>query len=110
MDQINENGIIITYEVDYQPANRFNESTTVDVMNTTNTTILLRNLHESIQYNITVRAFTAVGPGPFSSHVLSVTQEARKLLSRSNNKGHFLIKFFLRTISFSHLIFKCNSQ
>ena len=77
---IDQNGIIVTYEVDYQPAQVFNGSITVDVVNTTNTTILLANLHESVQYNITVRAYTSIGPGPFSSHVLSFTQEARKFI------------------------------
>ena len=75
---IDQNGIIIIYEVDYQPVQVFNGSMTVDVVNTTNTTILLSNLHEAVQYNMTVRAYTSIGPGPFSSHVLSFTQEARK--------------------------------
>ena len=78
VDPIYQNGIIIIYEVDYQPAQMFNGSMTVDVVNTTNTTIVLSALHESVQYNITVRAYTSIGPGPFSSHVLSVTEEARK--------------------------------
>ena len=75
------NGIIITYEVDYQPANRFNDSDIVDIVNTTNTSIVLQNLHEFVQYNITVRAYTSIGPGPFSEHELSITQEARKSLN-----------------------------
>ena len=77
---IDQNGIIITYEVDYQPAQMFNGSMNVDVVNTTNTIILISNLHESVQYNITVRAYSRIGPGPFSGHVLSVTQEARKFI------------------------------
>ena len=77
---IDQNGIITIYEVDYQPAQVFNGSMTVDVVNTTNTTILLKNLHESVQYNITVRAYTRIGPGPFSSHILSFTQESRKFM------------------------------
>ena len=77
---IDQNGIIIMYEVDYQPAQLFNGPMTVDVMNTTNTNILLTNLQESVQYNITVRAYTRIGPGPFSNHVLSFTQEARKFI------------------------------
>ena len=84
VDPIDQNGIIIVYEVDYQPAQVFNGSMTVDVVNTTNTTILLSNLHESVQYNITVHAYTRIGPGPFSSHVLSFTQEARKFILKPN--------------------------
>ena len=78
VEPIDQNGIIVIYEVDYQPAQMFDGSMTVDVVNTTNTTIVLSDLHESVQYNITVRAYTSIGPGPFSSHVLSFTEEARK--------------------------------
>ena len=77
---IDQNGIIKIYEVDYQPAQMFNGSMTVNAMNTTNTTISLSSLHESVQYNITVRAYTSIGPGPFSSHALSITEEARKFI------------------------------
>ena len=78
VDQIHRNGIITVYEVDYQPMNDFG-SEGVSRVNTTNTIIVLTDLHESIQYNITVRAFTSVGPGPFSSSVASVTHEAGML-------------------------------
>ena len=75
VDPIHRNGIIVVYEVDYQPMNDF-ESEDVTRVNTTNTTIVLMDLHESVQYNITVRAFTSVGGGPFSNSVASITHEA----------------------------------
>ena len=75
LDPIHQNGIITVYEVDYQPMNGF-ESEDVTRVNTTNTTIVLMDLHESVQYNITVRAFTSVGGGPFSNPVASITHEA----------------------------------
>ena len=75
VDLIHRNGIIVVYEVDYQPMNDF-ESEDVTRVNTTNTTIVLMDLHESVQYNITVRAFTSVGGGPFSNPVASITHEA----------------------------------
>ena len=75
VDPIHRNGIIVVYEVDYQPMNDF-ESEDVTRVNTTNTTIVLMDLHESVQYNITVRAFTSVGGGPFSNPVASITHEA----------------------------------
>ena len=78
VEAIDRNGIIIIYEVDFQPANTFNDTSMIDVRNTTNTSILLQDLHESVQYNITVRAFTSQGPGPFSDHVISITQESSK--------------------------------
>jgi len=76
VDPIHQNGIIITYEVDYQPEVTFNGSQDITRVNTSNTTIVLTNLHESVQYNITVRAFTRAGAGPFSNPVVSITQEA----------------------------------
>ena len=75
LDPIHRNGIIVVYEVDYQPMNGF-ELEDVTRVNTTNTTIVLMDLHESVQYNITVRAFTSVGGGPFSNPVASITHEA----------------------------------
>ncbi len=75
VDPIHQNGIITTYEVDYQPLTDFG-SEDVTRVNTTNTTIVLMDLHESVQYNITVRAFTIVGGGPFSNPVASITHIA----------------------------------
>ena len=75
VDPVQQNGIITVYEVDYQPLTDFG-SEDVTRVNTTNTTIVLMDLHESVQYNITVRAFTSVGGGPFSNPVASVTHEA----------------------------------
>ena len=77
VDPIHQNGIITVYEVDYQPLRDF-ESEDVTQVNTTATTIVLMDLHESVQYSITVRAFTSVGAGPFSNPVASVTHEAGK--------------------------------
>jgi hypothetical protein len=74
VDPIHQNGIIILYEVDYQPLTDFG-SEDVTRVNITNTTIVLMDLHESVQYNITVRAFTNVGGGPFSNPVASITHE-----------------------------------
>ena len=75
VDPIHQNGIITVYEVDYQPMNDFGVEG-VSQVNTTATTIVLIDLHESVQYSITVRAFTSVGAGPFSNPVASVTHEA----------------------------------
>ena len=75
---IDRNGIITVYEVDYQPLRDFGADLTR--VNTTDTSILLTNLHESVQYNITVRAFTIVGAGPFSDVAVITTNETRKNL------------------------------
>ena len=78
VNPIDRNGIITHYEVDYQPIVPFNNPMDLSHVNTTNTTIILRDLHESAQYNITVRAFTGIGPGPFSNPSLSITHEDGK--------------------------------
>jgi len=82
VDAIDQNGIIITYEVDYQPLATFEVPEGVRQVNTSNTTILLEDLHEAVQYNITVRAFTSIGAGPFSPHTLMVLMEASKFKSQ----------------------------
>ena len=44
-------------------------------MNTSNTSIVLGGLQEYVEYNITVRAYTSVGSGPFSPTVNYRTAE-----------------------------------
>ena len=85
VDPMDQNGIIIMYEVDYQALVTFGSPGDLSRRNTTNTTITLRDLHESAQYNITVRAFTSIGPGPFSPHVISTTQEDGEYYSYEMN-------------------------
>ena len=47
-------------------------------MNTSNTSIVLGGLQEYVEYNITVRTYTSVGPGPFSPAVNNRTFEDGK--------------------------------
>ena len=47
-------------------------------MNTSNTSIVLGELQEYVEYNISVRAYTSVGPGPFSPGVDNQTFEDGK--------------------------------
>ena len=44
----------------------FGEELMTMAMNTSNTSIVLGGLQEYVEYNISVRAYTSVGPGPFS--------------------------------------------
>ena len=72
---IHENGEIIFYEVQYVPLMRFGEQIST---NTTNTMLLnttLTGLEEYVEYNISVRAYTSVGPGPYSDPVTRRTLE-----------------------------------
>ncbi len=64
VDLIDQNGIITRYEVTYnREVNVGNQSNFTDG-NTLNTTIT--GLDEFTEYNISVRAYTIVGPGPYS--------------------------------------------
>ena len=63
---IDQNGVIILYEVQYEPLMTFGGELMTMTMNTSNTSIVVGGLQEYVEYNISVRAYTSVGPGPFS--------------------------------------------
>ena len=76
--EINQNGIITQYEVRYTPLTTFGgliseNSTLVDV---SVTEITLTGLQEFVEYSISVRAYTSIGPGPFSPGEVEQTAEA----------------------------------
>ena len=74
---IDENGIIIIYEIQFVPL-QFTETLMPDSINTTNLFIEITGLQEYVEYNISVRAYTSVGPGPFSAAVTNQTFEDGK--------------------------------
>ena len=76
---IDQNGIITIYEVLYQPLETFNETISSNLMISNQTSILIADLQESVLYNISVRAYTSVGEGPFSEEVLAMTFEDSKV-------------------------------
>ena len=78
MPPLDKNGIIILYEVQYGPLMTFDGQLMTMTMNTSNTSIVLGGLQEYVEYNITVRAHTSVGPGPFSPGVDNQTFEDGK--------------------------------
>ena len=71
---INESGIITNYEVEVDPLDFIGILTTITI-NTTNLSTIITGLQEFVEYNIIVRAYTTVGPGPFSLPVTSRTFE-----------------------------------
>ena len=73
---IDENGIIINYEVQVEPLD-FNDILTIIYVNTTTLSTVVSDLQEFVGYNISVRAYTSVGPGPFSPPVTDRTLEDR---------------------------------
>ncbi len=78
---LDQNGDIIVYEVRYDPLETFNGQITTGYENTTNGSVLeitLENLQEYVEYNISVRAYTVVGAGPFSEGIVQRADEDRK--------------------------------
>ena len=71
---IDENGIIINYEVQYEPLQFANVLSSASI-NTTNLSVNITELQEYVEYNISVRAYTSVGPGPYSDPVTERTLE-----------------------------------
>ena len=74
---IDENGVIINYEVQFVPL-QFTDILELDSINTTDLMIVISGLEEYVEYNISVRAYTSVGPGPFSVAVTNRTFEDGK--------------------------------
>ena len=75
---MDQNGVIILYEVQYEPLMTFGGELMTMTMNTSNTSIVVGELQEYVEYNISVRAYTSVCPGPFSPGVDNRTFEDGK--------------------------------
>ena len=82
---INQNGIITMYEVQYIPLETFEYTLTANTTNTSLLFIVLTDLEEYVEYNISVRAYTSAGLGPYSDGVVERTDTDREL---GNNHMH----------------------
>ena len=65
---LDPNGIILLYEVLYLSTSD-RQVRSVNITDNTSRTVVLSNLEEFTEYNITVRAYTSVGAGPETSAV-----------------------------------------
>ena len=72
---IDQNGIIITYELVFEPLETFSGVLMPEAINTTTMDLLLINLHPFVNYAISVRAHTNSGPGPYSYKIFVMTLE-----------------------------------
>ena len=75
---IDQNGIIIAYELFSIPETTFDDSLMPDAINTSNTSLSLVDLHPHVNYTISVRAYTSVGHGP-SEIIIQITPEDSRL-------------------------------
>lgn len=74
VEAIDRNGIIVMYEVRADPL-QFSEMLTTLSINATNMSTSITGLEAYVLYNISVRAYTSVGPGPYSLAITSRTFE-----------------------------------
>ena len=70
---IDQNGVITDYEVQYIPLEIFGGAIGMQLFNTTDMFYLLEDLEEYVNYTISVRAYTSVGPGPYSDPIENQT-------------------------------------
>ena len=70
---IDQNGVIISYEVEYNQTT-FNSVPTTQNGTVNSTMAVLAGLEEYVEYFIRVRAYTEEGPGPYSD-VINVTTD-----------------------------------
>ena len=71
---IDQNGIIVEYEVEYNQST-FDSVPAIQNMIVNSTMAVLTGLQEYVNYSIRVRAYTSVGPGPYSDDVIQRTEE-----------------------------------
>ena len=70
---IRRNGIITVYEVLYVPLETFGGAIGSENVNATGLFYELVGLEEYVNYNISVRAYTRVGFGPYSDEITNQT-------------------------------------
>ena len=79
---IDQNGVITIYEVMYAPLEVFAGAIGMGVLNVPShsSSVVLTDLEEYVFYNISVRAYTKVGQGNFSSPITERTSDDGKVL------------------------------
>ena len=102
--EIDRNGIIVAFEIQFIPLNTFEGVLVRGIVNVpaSRRSIMLRDLEEYVPYNITVRARTSVGRGPYSSAITERTLEDGRILFYLLFNAFILIfYFFSSTLQFS---------
>lgn len=89
---IHQNGIITTYEVFYEPLDSYDGQLEGRILNVTTLSIVLTGLEEFTEYNISVRAYTVEGAGPYIDNVIIQTfQDSMDYLCMHVMEMHHLI-------------------
>ena len=84
VSEIDQNGIITEYEVMYEPLMTFGVLNTTTIR-TMNLFTVLYVLEEYVEYNISVRAYTTMGSGPYSIGIVMRTYENGELTIDTSN-------------------------
>ena len=88
---IRRNGIVILYEVLYEPLETFGGAIGPETVNTTNLYYVLSGLQEYVEYDILVRASTRVGFGPYSHQITSQTfQDSEFIIRLTHTRSTFV--------------------
>ena len=82
-----QNGIITDYEVMYEPLETFGGSISTLTVNVSgsNISVILVGLEAFVVYNISVRAYTNVGPGPYSNEIPERTTTDGMCIMKQNS-------------------------
>ena len=100
---INQHGNITMYDVLYEPLETFDGRLTPSTINTTDFEVVIVNLAPYVSYNISVRAYTVVGAGPYSEPISNRTLE-----EGTPHCGSFVMETTNKSLS--HFTFHCSSQ
>ena len=71
---LNKNGVITEYEIRYNQST-FSEEVSFVTVPADSSQLVLVGLEEYVNYTVSVRAYTSVGEGPFSSNITATTLE-----------------------------------
>ena len=77
---IDQNGNITMYEVRYEPLQTFGGQIETQTVNVTapGMSVNLTSLQEFVNYSISIRSYTSVGEGPYSTDLVKETLEDGK--------------------------------
>ena len=81
---IYRNGIITAYEVEYRQLT-FEQIVQNGTVNASNLTTRLTGLQEYVEYFIKIRAYTSIGPGPYSTLINTTTLQDCELRNEKNS-------------------------
>ena len=74
---IEQNGVIIAFEITYIPLENFTGTIGINSTNVSglDQSVSLIGLQEYVNYSIQIRAYTREGPGPYSNPIIELTLE-----------------------------------